>query len=76
MFQKIKLCFMILAACVLFMFTPTTVWAGGKEKKVCTDVKDKAGKVVKDKDGNPKQSCKTVKVHKKVEGEPVPEKKK
>ena len=50
----------------------STVWAGGEEKQVCVDIKDKEGKVVKDKDGKAKQSCKTVKVHKKVEGEKVP----
>ena len=48
-------------------------YAGGEKKEVCTDVKDKAGKVVTDKAGKPKQSCKTIKVHKKVEGEKVPE---
>jgi hypothetical protein len=50
-----------------------TAYAGGEKKEVCTDVKDKAGKVVTDKAGKPKQSCKTIKVHKKVEGEKVPE---
>jgi hypothetical protein len=60
----------LLALCIA-----TTAFAGGEEKKVCTDVKDKAGAVVKNKDGSPKQSCKTIKVHKKVEGEKVPEKK-
>ncbi len=50
----------------------STAWAGGEEKRVCVDVKDKDGKVVKDKDGKAKQSCKTIKVHKKVEGEKVP----
>ena len=48
-------------------------FAGGEKKEVCTDVKDKAGKVVVDKAGKPKQSCKTIKVHKKVEGDKVPE---
>jgi hypothetical protein len=47
-----------------------------EEKKVCIDVKDKEGKVVKDKDGKPKQSCKTMKVHKKLEGTEVPGQKK
>lgn len=51
-------------------------FAGGEKKEVCTDVKDKAGKVVTDKAGKPKQSCKTIKVHKKVEGEKVPDGKK
>ncbi len=50
-------------------------YAGGEKKEVCTDVTDKAGKVVKNKDGSTKQSCKTITVHKKVEGTKVPEKK-
>ena len=50
--------------------------AGGEKKEVCTDVKDKKGNVVKNKDGSTKQSCKTIKVHKKVEGEKVPDGKK
>ena len=60
----------LLALCIA-----TTAFAGGEEKKVCTDVTDKAGKVVTNKDGSPKQNCKTIKTHKKVEGEKVPEKK-
>jgi hypothetical protein len=43
-------------------------------KKVCVDVK-KDGKVVTDNQGKPKQSCKEVKQHKKLEGTKVPEKK-
>ena len=34
------------------------------------------GQVVKGKDGKPVQECKKIKVHKKLEGTPVPEKKK
>jgi hypothetical protein len=52
-----------------------TAYAGGEVKEVCETVKDKAGKVVKNKDGSDKQACKKIKVHKKVEGEKVPEKK-
>ena len=46
--------------------------------KVCVDVKDKAGQTVVDpKTKQPKQNCKTVKKHKKLEGaEAVPEGKK
>lgn len=44
-------------------------------RKVCVDVKDKDGKVVKNKDGSVKQNCKEVKVHQKHEGTKVPEKK-
>lgn len=44
--------------------------------KVCVDVKDKEGKTVNDpKTGKPKQNCKTMKVHKKLEGTAIPEKK-
>ena len=49
--------------------------AEGETKKVCVDVKDKEGKPVKDAKGNVKQSCKEVKVHKKLEGTEVPVKK-
>lgn len=48
---------------------------GPKTKEVCTDVKGKDGKVVKNKDGSNKQTCKTIKVHKKYEGTAVPPKK-
>ena len=50
-------------------------FAGGETKEVCEVQKDKSGKVVKNKDGSDKQTCKKIKVHKKVEGEKVPEKK-
>lgn len=43
--------------------------------KVCVDVKDKNGAVVKDAKGNPKQNCKEMKVHKKLEGTAIPDKK-
>ena len=61
----------LLALCVA-----STAYAGGEMKEVCTDKKDKTGKVVNGKDGKPVQVCKRIKVHKKVEGEKVPEKKK
>lgn len=64
-----KLLAIIVAVCAL------NAHAGGEKKEVCIDVKDKAGNVVKNKDGSTKQSCKIIKVHKKVEGEKVPEKK-
>jgi hypothetical protein len=47
-----------------------------KTRTVCVDVKDKEGKPVKDsKTGKVKQNCKEVKVHKKLEGTAVPDKK-
>lgn len=48
-------------------------FAGGEIKEVCKDKLDKAGKVVKGKDGKAVQECRKIKVHKKVEGEKVPE---
>jgi hypothetical protein len=44
-------------------------------KKVCKDVLGKDNKVVVNKDGTNKQTCKTIKVHKKLEGTEVPVKK-
>jgi len=49
--------------------------AGGETKEVCKDVVGKDGKATKNKDGSTKQTCKKIKVHKKVEGTKVPEKK-
>jgi hypothetical protein len=61
----------LLALCVA-----STACAGGEVKEVCTPKVDKAGKPVMDKKTNKQaEECKKVKVHKKVEGEKVPEKK-
>lgn len=57
------------------LFLANMAHAGGEVKEVCKDRLDKAGKVVKDKSGNVKQDCKKIKVHKKLEGTKVPEKK-
>ena len=46
-----------------------------EEKTVCIDKIGKDGKVVVGKDGKPQQDCKKIKVHKKLEGTKVPEKK-
>jgi len=52
-----------------------SAWAKAELKQVCHDRLDKAGKPVLDKKtGKTTQDCKTIKVHKKVEGTPVPEK--
>ena len=54
----------------------TSVFAAAEIKEVCKDKKDKAGKVVVDKKTNePVQECKKIKVHKKLEGTKVPDKK-
>jgi len=61
----------LLALCVA-----STAFAGGEVKEVCTPRVDKAGKAVMDKkSGKQVEDCKKIKVHKKVEGEKVPEKK-
>jgi D-serine dehydratase len=67
---------LIIAAASLGFVSEVHASAEQKEtKKVCVDVKDKDGNVVKDASGKPKQNCKEMKVHKKLEGTPVPEKK-
>ena len=63
-------------ALVLGSVAATPVFAAAEIKEVCKDRKDKAGKVVVDKKTNkPAQECKKIKVHKKLEGTKVPEKK-
>ena len=57
---------------LLALTLSATAFAGGEVKEVCEDKKDKAGKVVNDKDGKPVQVCKKIKVHKKLEGTAVP----
>ena len=66
----------LLLALVTSLALVSTAYAGGEMKEVCTDKKDKAGKVVNGKDGKPVQECKKIKVHKKVEGDKVPDGKK
>jgi hypothetical protein len=51
-----------------------TAFAAPEIKEVCKDKVDKAGKVVKDKKGEPIRECKKIKVHKKHEGTKVPAK--
>jgi hypothetical protein len=55
----------------------STAFAGGETKEVCTPKVDKAGKAVIDKKTKKQaEECKKIKVHKKIEGDKVPEKKK
>ena len=64
-----------IALALFFTFMPTAQ-AGGAMKEVCHDKVDKAGKPVMDKKtGKPAQECKMIKVHKKLEGTKVPDKK-
>lgn len=51
------------------------VYAEGEVKRKCVDKITSDGKPVKGKDGKPVQECKEIKVHKKLEGTKVPEKK-
>jgi hypothetical protein len=62
-------------ASLSFLSWNNPAYAGGEMKEVCRDKVDKAGKPVKNKDGSVKQDCKKIKVHKKLEGTKVPEKK-
>ena len=66
-------CVAVLAVVSIAVSMP--VYAETKTKQVCKDVVGKDGKAVKNKDGTTKQACKTIKVHKKLEGTPVPAKK-
>jgi hypothetical protein len=59
---------------LIVLLVATSVFAA-EEKQVCVDKTDKAGKVVMGKDGKPQQTCKTIKVHKKLEGTEIPVKK-
>lgn len=70
----IRICWATLMAVAVITVT-VPAQAEVKTKEVCKDVLDKNGKAVKNKDGTVKQQCKTIKVHKKLEGTPVPEKK-
>jgi hypothetical protein len=70
----VKICWAtVIAVAAITLTVPAQ--AEVKTKEVCKDVVDKNGKTVKNKDGSVKQACKTIKVHKKLEGTPVPDKK-
>lgn len=58
---------------LITLMVATTVFAA-EEQKVCVDKVGKDGKVVMAKDGKPQQTCKTIKIHKKLDA-PVLEKK-
>ena len=67
----------LLLALVTSLALAGTAFAGGEVKEVCTPKVDKAGKPVNDKKtGKQAQDCKKIKVHKKVEGDKVPDGKK
>lgn len=64
---------------ILFVFGlgigTTNLAAEPETKQVCVDKIGSDGKPVLGKDGKPQQECKTIKVHKKLEGTKVPDKK-
>jgi hypothetical protein len=60
---------------LLSLMLATTLCFGVETEKVCIDKMTKDGKPVLDKAGKPQQECKTIKVHKKLDGTKVPEKK-
>lgn len=58
---------LITLALVLSLLTPAAVFAAAETKRVCVEQVDAKTK-------KPKEVCKEVKVHKKLEGTKVPEK--
>ena len=58
---------LILATVVLSLLAPPTVFAAAETKRVCVEQTDPKTK-------KPKEVCKEVKIHKKLEGTKVPEK--
>ena len=60
---------------IISLALATTFAFGAETEKVCIDTMTKDGKPVLDKAGKPQQECKVIKVHKKLEGTKVPEKK-
>lgn len=60
---------------IAFLVTMSSLAFAAETQKVCIDKIGKDGKVVMGKDGKPQQDCKMMKVHKKLEGTPVPPKK-
>lgn len=51
-------------------------YAAGEKKEVCTEKRNAKGEIIKKADGTPLKECKIITVHKKVEGEKVPDQKK
>lgn len=59
---------------VMLSFAAVPAVAEEKTKRVCVDVKDKQGKVVKDAKGKTKQNCRDVRKHRKLDGKAIPKK--
>lgn len=71
-YKEIKMKKLLALTAIVFA---STAFAGGELKEVCKDKTDAKGQVVKDKKGEVVKVCKTIKVHKKLEGKEVPTKK-
>lgn len=65
----------IIASIIASLALISNVYAEAEVKRVCVDRITKDGKPVLGKDGKPQQECKEIKIHKKLEGTKVPEKK-
>lgn len=60
----------------LIILTVSSVTFAAETKRVCIDAMTKDGKqIIDNKAGKPKQECREMKVHKKLEGTKVPDKK-
>jgi hypothetical protein len=59
----------------VFLAVNNPAFAEAQTKKVCIDVKKDGKDVIDPKTGKVKQTCKEVKVHEKLEGTKVPDKK-
>ena len=71
-----KLVTAIVASLMFFSVPAIAEDNAPKTKQVCKDVVGKDGKVVKNKDGTVKQTCKTIKVRQKYEGTKIEDAKK
>lgn len=67
-----KLLLILTLALTSLSYAETAKSEEPKTKQVCKDVIGKDKKPVLNKDGTTKQTCKTIKVHKKYEATPVP----
>jgi hypothetical protein len=65
----------IIAAALGITIMASSVYAEAEIKRVCVDKFTNNGQLVKDKNGKVVQECKDIKIHKKLEGTKVPEKK-
>ena len=59
-------------ALLALTFSASVFAVGGELKEICVDKVGKDGKVIVGKDGKPVRDCKTIRIHKKVEGTAVP----